>query len=173
MSNNPLLSTTLKYNEHITFECLAGNANINENYRIKAWGYVYKETELPTVFGTMIFPAYLTERARGRTLLLSKPPIPVNGTTWKTLPGGKDQSIPKINPFARFAYNLLATDGIQGDYQFRYDTRNVSDSDENLYFDFDSLNALLVESVGIRPDGFAGHLAHTGLLIAGDYHPKG
>lgn len=173
MSSNPLLSTTLKYNEHITFECLAGNANITGDYRIKAWGYVYKESELPTVFGTMVFPAYLTERARGRTLTLPKSPIPVNGTTWKTLPGGKDQAIPKINPFARFAYNLNATDGIMGDYQFRYDTRNVSDSDENLYFDFDSLNALLVESVGIRPDGFAGHLAHTGLLIAGDYHPKG
>lgn len=173
MSNNPLLSTTLKYNEHITFECLAGNANINEDYRIKAWGYVYKETELPAVFGTMIFPAYLTERARGRTLTLSKTPIPVNGKSWKTLPGGKDQSIPKINPFVRFAYNLRVTDGIQGDYQFRYDTRNVSDSDENLYFDFDNLNALLVEGIGIRPDGFAGHLAHTGLLIAGDYHPKG
>lgn len=172
-SNNPLLSTTLKYNESITFECLAGNADITSDYRIKAWGYVYNEAELPTVFGVMIFPAYLTERARARTLTLSKAPIPVNGKTWKTLPGGKDQSIPKINPFARFAYNLNATDGLQGDYQFRYDTRNVADSDENLYFDFDSLNALLVEGIGIRPDGFAGHLAHTALLIAGDYHPKG
>ena len=173
MSSNPLLSTTLKYNEHITFECLAGNADINGDYRIKAWGYVYKVDELPAVFGTMVFPAYLTERARARTLTLSKAPIPVNGTTWKTLPGGKDQSIPKINPFARFAYNLRASDGIQGDYQFRYDTRNVADSDENLYFDFDSLNALLVEGIGIRSDPSPGHLADTGLLIAGDYHPKG
>ena len=174
MSNNPLLSTTLKYNEHITFECLAGNAAISGDYRVKAWGYVYKEAELPTVFGTMVFPAYLTERARNRTLTLTKDPIPVNGTSWKTLPGGKDQSIPKINPFARFAFNLLATDGIQGDYQFRYDTANVADADENLYFDFDSLNALLIEGIGIRPDPApASNLAHTGLLISGDYHPKG
>ena len=173
MSSNPLLSTTLKYNEHITFECLAGNAPITGDYRIKAWGYVYQVSELPTVFGTMVFPAYLTERARARTLTLSKSPIPVNGTSWKTLPGGKDQAIPKINPFARFAYNLNATDGIQGDYQFRYETRNVADSDENLYFEFDELNALLVEGIGIRPDTALGHLAHTGLLIAGDYHPKG
>jgi len=173
MNSNPLLSTTLKYNEHITFECLAGNANINNDYRVRLWGYVYKVDELPTVFGTMNFPAYLTERARARTLTLSKAPIPVNGTTWKTLPGGKDQAIPKINPLVRFAYNLLATDGIQGDYQFRYDTRNVADADENMYFDFDSLDALLIESIGIIPDGFAGNLAQTGLLIAGDYHPKG
>jgi len=173
MSNNPLLSTTLKYDEHITFECLAGNANITGNYRIKAWGYVYKETELPTVFGTMVFPAYLTERARNRTLTLAKDPIPVTGKSWKTLPGGKDQSIPKINPFIRFAYNLNATDGIMGDYQFRYDIGNVADADENLFFDWDSLNALLVESIGIKTDPAPGNLAQTGLLIAGDYHPKG
>ena len=176
MSRNPMLSTTLKYNEHITFECLAGNANITGDYRIKAWGYVYKEAELPAVFGMMVFPPNLVvERARNRVMVppTTKDPIEVNGKTWKTLPGGKDQAIPKINPFVRFAYNLVATDGIQGDYQFRYDIGNVSDSDENLYFDFDSLNALVVEGIGIRSDPSPGHLAHTGLLIAGDYHPKG
>jgi len=172
-NSNPLLSTTLKYSEHITIECLAGNANINADYRVRLWGYVYKVNELPTVFGTMIFPASLTERARARTLTLSKAPIPVNGTSWKTLPGGKDQAIPKVNPFIRFAYNLLATDGIAGDYQFRYDTGRVADSDENLYFEFDALDALLIESIGVRPDGALGNLAETGLLISGDYHPKG
>ncbi len=98
MSNNPLLSTTLKYSESITFECLAGAAQITADYRIRLWGYVYKETELPTVFGNMLFPAAMIDRARGRTLTLDKAAILVNGDTWKTLPGGKDQSIPKINP---------------------------------------------------------------------------
>ena len=172
MSNNPLLSTTLKYSESITIECLAGAAQITGDYRIRLWGYVYKEAELPMVFGTMLFPAALIDRARRRTLTLSKAAIPVNGDSWKTLPGGKDQSIPKINPFIRFAYNLLATDGKSGDYQFRYETGNVSESDENMYFEFDALNALLIESLGIRADAPA-HLAHTGLRIAGDYHPKG
>ncbi len=172
-NSNPLLSTTLKYSEHITVECLAGNANINADYRVRLWGYVYQEAELPKVFGTMIFPAPVTERTRARTLTLSKSPIPVNGNTWKTLPGGKDQRIPKVNPFIRFAYNLLATDALQGDYQFRYDTGRVSDSDENLYFDFDELDALVVESIGVRVDGALGNLAKTGLLIDGDYHPKG
>ncbi|MBA7703709.1 hypothetical protein ES703_112502 [subsurface metagenome] len=172
MSNNPLLSTTLKYSESITFECLAGAAQITADYRIRLWGYVFKETELPRVFGTMLFPASLVDRARGRVLSLTKDAIPVNGDTWKTLPGGKDQSIPKINPFIRFANNKLATDGKSGDYQFRYDIGNVEDSDENMYFDFNSLNALLVVGLGIRAD-VAGRLAHTALKIAGDYHPKG
>ncbi|GAH67079.1 unnamed protein product, partial [marine sediment metagenome] len=171
-NSNGLLSTTLKYSEHITVECLAGNANINADYRVRLWGYVYKVDELPAVFGTMSFLPVI-ERARGRTLTLNKSPIPVTGDSWKTLPGGKDQRIPKINPFIRFAYNLVATDALQGDYQFRYDTGRVSDSDENLYFDFDALDALVVESIGVRPDGALGNLASTGLLIAGDYHPKG
>lgn len=172
-SNNPMLSTTPKYSEHITIENLAGNANITGDYRVRLWGYVYKESELPAVFGTMIFPTYLTERSRNRTLTLAKAPIPVNGTSWKTLPGGKDQAIPKINPFVRFAFNLLATDGIAGDYQFRYDTGRVADSDENLYWEFDALDALLVEGIGVKSDGAAGNLEETGLLISGDYHPKG
>ncbi|GAJ13277.1 unnamed protein product, partial [marine sediment metagenome] len=81
-NSNPLLSTTLKYSEHITVECLAGNANINADYRVRLWGYVYKVAELPTVFGTMAFPASVTERTRARTLILSKSPIPVDGNSW-------------------------------------------------------------------------------------------
>ncbi|MBA7554316.1 hypothetical protein ES705_46930 [subsurface metagenome] len=184
MSNNPLLSTTLKYSESITVETLVGATTpITQDYRIRLWGYIYKVDELPRVFGsTMLFPASLVDRARGRTLTLDKTfmlpdgrvihGIPVNGDTWRTLPGGKDQGIPKINPFIRYAYNLLATDGKSGDYQFRYQTGNVAESEENLYFDFDTLDALLVESIGIRPDA-AGNLAKTALKIAGDYHPKG
>lgn len=172
MSNNPLLSTTLKYSRDITLECEAGATPITGDYRIRLWGYIYKVPELSRVFGTMLFPASLVDRARGRTLSISKAAIPVNGDTWNTLPGGPDQAIPKINPFIRFAYNKKATDGMQGDYQFRYDIDNVDESTENLYFDFGSLNALLVESIGIRADA-AGHLAKTALKIGGDYHPKG
>ncbi len=173
MSNNPLLSTTLKYSESITVETLCGpNTAITQDYRVRLWGYIYKVDELPRVFGTMLFPAQLVDKARGRALTLSKAAIPVNGDAWRTLPGGKDQGIPKINPFIRYAYNTNATDGKSGDYQFRYETGNVDESDENLYFDFDNLDALLVEGIGIRADA-AGNLAKTALKIAGDYHPKG
>jgi len=173
MSNNPLLSTTLKYAQTITVETLCGATTaITQDYRIRLWGYVYKEEELPRVFGTMLFPTQIIDRARDRVLTLVKEAIPVNGDTWKTLPGGKDQSIPKINPFIRYAYNKNATDGKSGDYEFRYDIGNVDESDENLYWDFDALDAVLVEGIGIRPDA-AGNLEKTALKIAGDYHPKG
>ena len=177
MSNNPLLSTTLKYSHDITIECLAGAADIPRDYRMRLWGYVYKVGELSKVFGVMggvpglpgAF-AQLIDKVRNRTLTLVKNPIEVNGDTWKTLPGGKDQSMPKINPLQRFAWNLNDTDGKSGDYQFRYETGNVLDSDEDMCFDFDEKDALLVEGLGIRAPT---NLEKTGLRIAGDYHPKG
>ena len=181
MSNNPLLSTTLKYSRNITVECLAGATAITADYRVRLWGYVYNVDELSRVFGTMggvpelpgVF-AQLIDKARGRVLNLSKTGypagIPVNGDTWKTLPGGNNQAIPKINPLARYAFNKNATDGKSGDYQFRYTIGNVDESEEEMYFDFDDKDALLVVGLGIRA---VANLKETGLLIAGDYHPKG
>jgi len=181
MSNNPLLSTTIKYRHNITVNTLVGaTIAITQDYRIRLWGYVYKAAELSRVFDIMWFPVALVDKARGRTLTLDKlfrlpdgreiHGIPVNGDTWLTLPGGKDQSIPKINPFIRYAYNLLATDGMQGDYQLRYGTAAVLESDEDMYFEFDDKDALLIEGLGIKA---AANLAQTGLEISGNYHPKG
>ncbi len=187
-STNPLLNTTLKYKQNVTVACLAGPAaagitGASQPYRVRLWGYVYKTSELPAAFngGVMQFPTYLIDTARRRTLSISKAPIPINGDTWKTLPGGVDQGVPKINPFARFAYNAMATDGLQGDYQFRFAQGGVGDENENLYFDFDEMDALLVEGLGVNasfdtlipPAGVFPTLTRTGLRIAGDYHPKG
>jgi hypothetical protein len=177
-SNNPLLSTTIKYKQNVTVACLAGPLlPITIGYRVRLWGYVYKANELPAVFGTMNFPAYLVDHARGRTLAINKSPIPVNAETWLTLPGGKDQAIPKINPFARYAYNAQVTDGLQGDYQFRFQTGGVIEEQEDMYFEFDDKDALLIEGLGIAAandaGGALGNLARTGLRISGAYHPKG
>jgi len=170
-SNNPLMNTTLKYKQNVTVYTQAGpTIAITQNYRVRLWGFVYKTNELPSVFGTMQFPAYMTERARNRQIVLNKAPIPVNGDSWLTLPGGKDQQIPKINPWAHYAYNLTATDGQQGDYQFRYDQATVLESEENMYWEFDALDALFIRGLGVKS---AANLARTGVRISGDYHPKG
>lgn len=179
---NPLANTTIKVKKNVTVYTLAGPTSvvppispITQPYRIRLWGKVYKEDELPR-FGEMGFPAYLTERTRNRTLLLNKAAIPINADTWLTLPGGKDQAIPKINPFVRYAQNLLATNAQQGDYQFRFTTGGVLEDQENMYFEFDQLDALFLEGLGIKAGGTsfpAANLARCGLKIAGNYHPKG
>lgn len=180
-NSNPLLNTTLKYKQNVTVACLAGPnpagiTGATVPYRVRLWGYVYKAAELPSVFGTMQFPAQLIDTLRRRTVLVNKAPIPVTADSWLTLPGGKDQAIPKINPFARYAYNAAVTDALQGDYQFRLQTGGVIEEDENLYFEFDDKDALLIEGLGVAAANdlvTLGNLARTGLRIAGDYHPKG
>jgi len=187
---NPLLNTTIKVKQNVTVNTLCGPASavppespITQDYRIRLWGKVYKKDELPK-FGQMPFKgnltglkAYLTERTRQRTIwLIGKDDIPINAETWLTLPGGKDQAIPKINPFARYAQNLLATDAMQGDYQFRLVTGQVLEEQENMYWEFDELDALFVEGLGIKTGAIpylATNIARTGFRIDGDYHPKG
>ncbi|GAI62414.1 unnamed protein product, partial [marine sediment metagenome] len=147
---NPLANTTLKYKQNVTVATLIGAVTaITQDYHIRLWGKVYKNGELPR-FGQMGFPAYLTERTRNRTVLLTKAAIPINADTWLTLPGGKDQAIPKVNPFARYAYNLLATDAMQGDYQFRLSTGGVAEEQENMYWEFDELDALFIKGLGVK-----------------------
>lgn len=192
-SNEPLKNTTLKYKQNVTVACLAGPnvagvTGAAQPYRVRLWGFVYKKDEIPAVFGRMRFPTVLTETTRGRSISLNKADprdgqsgIAVDADSWLTLPGGKDQSIPKINPFARFAYNRLATDGLQGDYQFRFNQGGVLDEQENLYWEFDDKDALVIQGLGVTvnndllmpPIGVFPNLARTGLKIAGDYHPKG
>lgn len=183
MSNNPLYGTTIKFARNVTVNILCGPAlgvppesPITQALRIRLWGYVYKESELPVVFGTMVFPSYVREGPRNRSIVLSKDPIHVNSETWLTLPGGRDQRIPKINPLIRYAQNVGATNGMQGDYELRFDTGAVLEEDENMRFEFDEMDALVIEGLGIKTgcESFAGvNIARCGLRIDGDYHPRG
>jgi len=184
MSSDPLKSTTIKYKQNITVACQAGPASagpapaispITAAFRIRLWGYVYKEEEISNFFGTMVFTG-LRDKVRNRTLTLTKTPIRVTASSWLTLPGGKDQSIPKINPVIMYAQNLVATDGMQGDYQLRFQPGNVVEEDENMYWEFDEKDAIFLEGLGIKAGsaGFLGtNLARVGFRIDGDYHPKG
>jgi hypothetical protein len=169
-SNDPLKSTTLKYGQSITIECLAG-AQITENYRIRLWGFVYKAAELARVFGATLPMPTIVDAARNRSLTIPKLSIPVSLETWKTLPGGPLQAVPKIMPLMRYAYNAAATDGKSGEYEFRYKggVAKVAESDEELYFEFNGNDALLVKGLGVRAPT---NLDYTFIKIDGDNHPK-
>lgn len=173
-AQSPLANTTIKYRRRVSVGTMAGpTVAITQPFRVRLWGYVYKADELPR-FGSMTFPYYLTERARQRTVWLEKVggSIPINADTWLTLPGGKDQSIPKINPFVRYAYNLAVVPADQSDYQFRLVTGGVTEEEENMYWEYDDKDALFVEGLGVK--GIPGtNMARTGLRIDGNYHPKG
>lgn len=177
MSNNPLASTTIKYTRELAVHAMAGpTIPITLPWRVRIWGYVYTEEELWRVFGVMgghgmpsgVF-ARVNDHYRNRVLDLMKSPIPVSFATWKTLPGGFDQQVPKINPWIRYAQNAAATLGLQEDYEFRFDTGNVATSAENMRHEFTARDALLVKNLGVKG---AGTLARFGLRIGGNYHPQ-
>jgi len=177
MNPEPLKSTTIKYATDITIETLAGGSDITQDYLVMLFGYVYKEIELPGPFlsrehpeGVMRFPAEIREPARNRIVPVVKDAIPITAANWTTLPGGKDQAVPKVNPLVRYAYNKKATDGKSGDYEFRYGIGNVDESEEELYFDFGKTDALIINGFGVRAPA---HLQKTAMKIGGDYHPKG
>ena len=170
-NSDGLKNTTLKFKQNVTVRTLCGpNVAITQPFRVRLWAYVYKSAEIPAAFGGNMMFGPINDRARGRVLHINKPAIPVSADSWLTLPGGRDQTIPKVNPYVRYAYNLVATNGLGGDYQFRFTNGGVTDEQENLYWEFDEKDALLIESVGVKA---AANLGRTGLRIAGDYHPKG
>jgi hypothetical protein len=170
-SNNPMKNTTIKFKQNVSINVLAGATPITQPYRIRLWGIVYKTDEIPGVFGTMKFTnPLINDQYSKRQINVTKADIAVTGDTWLLLPGGKDQAIPKINPFVRYAYNLAATDGQQGDYLFRYDKNLVLDTDENMYFNFQATDAVIIEALGVKASG---SLAKIGLWIDGTYHPSG
>jgi hypothetical protein len=170
-SSNPMKNTTPKFKQNVSINVLAGATPITQPYRVRLWGIVYNVNEIPGVFGVMNFTNPLVNDPYSkRQINVTKAPIAVTGDSWLLLPGGKDQAIPKINPFVRYAYNAAATDSQQGDYLFRWDRALVADPDENMYFSFDKNDALIIEALGIKAGG---SLAKIGLWIDGTYHPSG
>ncbi len=170
-SNNPMKNTTVKFKQNVSINVLAGATPITQPYRVRLWGIIYKSDEIPGIFGTMKFTSPLiNDQYSKRQINVTKGDIAVTADTWLLLPGGKDQAVPKINPFIRYAYNAALTDGQQGDYLFRYDRNLVADADENMYFNFTQTDALIIEALGIKAGG---SLAKVGLWIDGTYHPSG
>lgn len=157
-----------KFRRTLTIEALAGGA-ITQDYRIRAWGYRYEAADLPRVVGRVGGPFEVRDQQRGRALVVDYPVIDVAEETWGQLPGGQDQKVPKINPLLRYAYNAVATT-VNTPYQFRYETGNVADRDENLYFPYDIEDRhLIVKGIGVRAPA---NLARTYMDVDGSPHPK-
>ena len=163
-----LAGTCPKYRSHITIEALAGGT-ITQDYRVRLWGYRYEAADLPRVIGSVGGEIAIADVPRNRTLRRATPVIRVTEETWTRLPGGNDQAVPKINPFLHYAFNAKATTA-NTPYEFRYDTADVTDRVENLYFAYDvEPRALLVKGIGVRAPA---NLLKTCLWIDGNPHPK-
>lgn len=179
----PILSnTTLKYAEDIRPVVRAGTGGVKTDFRIRLWGYRYDSR----MFATLLSQQRLTgsfelrDRFRNRSKPVTKVDIPITGDTWTQLPGGPDQSMPKIMPFIRFARNAQASTRNEA-YVPRFETGHVAESEENLFFDFiRNPHALIINGFGLRrPLGATGawNVRDAWIEVEGDpnhqKHPKG
>ena len=162
-----------KFKNKVSVEAWAGAGGITADYTIRLHLYVYRKEELSLIATSLPALGSIRDVARRRTITVNKPLVPISYDTWDDLPGGMDQTIPRIDPFMRWATNLVATTP-NSNYSFRTVLGNIDATKDwqELYFDHEKgENILIINGLGVRADP-AGNLLDTALLIAGDLHPK-
>lgn len=170
-------STTLKYKTRLQIVARAGDSAITKNFLIRAWGYKYKKDELPKILDSTIMDpsVQIVDRTRGKTLMLSKSPIPIDYDNWTRLPGGAYQDKPIIMPYFRWSINSKATT-VNLEYQYRFDQQQVPSEEMDLYWKYDQHKdqALLINGFGVRA---ADNIKYAWIANTGDVlhkeHPKG
>ncbi|MHB1870856.1 MAG: hypothetical protein ACYCT1_08380 [Steroidobacteraceae bacterium] len=139
----------------------------SQPFEVEFWGYVYDAVFLA---GTM--PTYnpddvvVDDRANNRSFTLRGRPI--NGDNnwrlhWKELPGGDDQTVSarasdgqattKIFAWVREALNsnpILTTAGYQFNYSGTGATQGVSTQQQNLFWELEDTQAIILERMGVR-----------------------
>lgn len=167
---NPLFNTTLKVKDKIGMRTFAGATAVGADYRIRAYGYIYKkDAMMRETFGDIVYGVGqdIIEIPRGRKLKVTKAPVRVEKSTWDKLAGGMKQEKPMVMPMIRYAYNKIATSQ-NTEYEFDYPA-SVQDTWEELFFDFDERDALFVKGIGVRS---VPHLKYLGLKLGDRLYPR-
>lgn len=172
-STNLLESTTLKYKTKCLPVVLAGTGGIGNDFTIILHSFVYKPAAFAMrgVFGVLDGVITIVDTTRNRTLSLTKSDLVgkrVSADIWDKLPGGKTQSVPKVWPFMRYAYNAKATT-VNKDYTFDFNADEVSEARRDLWFELKDNKIIIIEALGVKPHGDS-HF--TALKIGGDYMPS-
>lgn len=171
-STDPFKNTTLKLKKKINIYTYAGATAITQDYRVRAYGYIYKEdSEIREVFGDRVYGAEapLIDHSRGMRLGVTKEAIDVSRANWDSFVGGVKQSKPQIMPMIRYAYNAAVTTANSA-YDFDYDSGKVADTWENLFFDFNTSEAVFIKGLGVR---CVANLQKLGVKIGDREYPRG
>jgi len=172
-SANLLDSTTLKYKKNIRPIVLAGAGGIGNDFSIILHSYVYKPGafNIRGIFGIMNGIVTVFDVTRNRTLTLSRADLigkQVTPDLWDKLPGGRSQEVPKVWPLLRFGWNSAVTT-INKDYKFHYPDGEVIEARQNLWWEPEDEEIIIVEALGIRPNA---NSHFTALRINGEYMPS-
>lgn len=169
-NTDPLLNTTLKAADKIGVRARAGASDVTGDFIIRFYGIRYKtEEDLKRVYGDTVYGATQTyaEGETGKEISFTKPALDVTMKNWSKFSGGIYQDNPKIMPFVRFARNANATT-VNSPYAFDYEGGNVALAQENMSFDMEEDEALIVERIGVRT---VSNLKYFWLYVANEDRP--
>jgi len=158
--NHPILNTTIKFRRSIQV-AVSTVYGTTGAYRIIGKGFAYSAAALANLGPRWndSVSVQTTDRAINSqpalTFTFSRPG-PISLSTWTAMPGGRDQTTIKINPYWRFAFNANTTQP-QAAYSFSTSTA-VAGGDQNVENDFQDLgfvfaenqNAFLLQGFGVR-----------------------
>lgn len=162
-----LRATSLKVKRRIQVQTIGGPGGVTQPYRIRLHGYRYKAAELAKLTPPSAEVSF-RDPFTDRTFSLTKSIPAISLDNWTQLPGGPDQSIPKIWRYIRFATNSQPTQ-VNTPYIFRYNT-GVAEEEEELYWPFDiQKRVLIIQGLGVR---HSGHAKWAWFDVGGDARPK-
>jgi len=155
---DPLNNTAPKFIDSVTVNCWAGSSAITQDYTVEVWGWVYDSVKLAGLM-PVYSPGNVTvaDVTTGRTFTAAIPAIPAQGDwrgAWTSLPGGPQQGAgggTPIYPLVRRAKNANATVPSQAyvpQYENSSQTPAVEFATDNLYFNLNARQALLIKRMG-------------------------
>jgi hypothetical protein len=156
----PLDNTAPKFINSVSVNCYAGNTAITTDYTVEVWGWVYDSVKLaslmPTYGGANIT---MTDESTGATFTVVVPTISAAGDwrgAWTSLPAGPQQgggNGTPIYPFLRRARNANPTTvntAYIPEYQNSSQSPAVEHAHDNLYFQLNARQALLITAWGVN-----------------------
>lgn len=178
----PLQATCPKFISSVVPMATAGTSAVTHDFTIELWGYVYSSVVL-----AQKMPAYgggnysINDARNNRTFVFPYPQVLANQDwrgAWTSLPGGLNQAtgttgLP-VNKFIRTSLNAVASTVNQA-FVPSWTSSNVANPWDNLFFQLNLQQAILVERYGVRgpaAPNSAGNDLLTGYLAVPNQAPQ-
>ena len=145
-SNNPIENTCLKGKHKLQVKCIGGQGGITGDYKVKLSGDYFKEDSavvrlLGSIFNPV--PATFFDVQRNKSVAINRP-VGCSIDNLTEMSGGAIKAPkPRILPYVTFAWNAQATTANQ-EYNYSLDEQNVGKDWEDMKWDFDRTEALLI-----------------------------
>lgn len=145
-SNNPIENTCLKGKTKLQVKCTGGSGSITGDYKVKLFGDYFKEdAAVRRVLGGMFnpVPATFYDFQRNKSVSISRP-VGCSIDNLTEMSGGAIKAPkPRVLPYVAFAWNKAATTANE-EYNYSLDEQNVDKAWEDMKWDFDKSEALLI-----------------------------